>query len=253
MTTTTLSGRRAVVTGGSRGLGRGIALALAKEGADVGIIYRKRIDEAEEVAREIEKEGVRAVIARADVAQWEEASAAVSAVADDLGGLDIVVANAGVANPTISLIDTPPERWRKIMGVNLDGAFFTVKAAVPHILAAGRGGSVVFVSTVGSLKGAPMQGAYVSSKAAVNEMARTWALELAAEGIRVNAVAPGIFETDMTSIMLEMRGEEASKALVPLGRVGAPIELGRTVAMLCSDAASYVTGEVIRVDGGLGA
>ena len=98
-----------------------------------------------------------------------------------------------------------------------------------------------------------MQGAYVTSKAGVNEMARTWALELAADGIRVNAVAPGIFETDMTAIMLEMRGEEASNALVPLGRVGAPIELGRAVAMLCSDAASYVTGEVIRVDGGLGA
>ena len=245
--------RRALVTGGSRGLGRSIALELARSGHDVGILYRTRSDEAEGVVAEIEALGRRGVAAQADVARWEEVETAVGDIAAHLGGLDSVVANAGIASPNQNVWEMPIEKWRKIVGVNLDGAFHTVKATVPHLLEQGQGGAIVFVSTVGSLKGAPTQGAYVGAKAAVNSLTRTLALELAPHGVRVNAVAPGIFTTDMTERLMSLHGDDGIAAMVPNGRAGHPDELGKTVSWLCSEGASYLTGEVIRVDGGLGA
>lgn len=243
-----LAGRRALVTGGSRGLGRGIAVELARAGADVGIVYRKRRDEADEVAAEIRALGRNAAVAQADVADCDALDAAFSSVVDELGGLEIVVANAGIGSPNVTIADMPVDRWRKITGVDLDGAFFTAKAAAPHLVEAGVNGSFVFVSTVGSLKGTPTQSPYAASKAAVNSLTKTFALEVAPHGARVNAVAPGIFETDMTRFVRE-RPDLAST--VPMGRIAQPAELGAVVAWLCSDAASYITGEVIRVDGGL--
>lgn len=247
-----VAGRRALVTGGSRGLGAGAALALAEAGADVAILYRKRAEEADAVAERCAAFGVRAVTVQADVADSAETTRAVEEAALALGGLDIVVANAGIPNPHLALADTPDERWHKIVSVNLDGAFHTVRAAVPHLVAS-PAGAVVFVSTIGSLRAAPNQATYATSKAAVNELARCWAIELAPHGVRVNAIAPGIFVTDMTEILRTNLGPEAIDAMVPLGRPGDPLEFGRFVTMLCSDYASYVTGEVIRVDGGMSA
>ncbi|MFP4553639.1 MAG: SDR family NAD(P)-dependent oxidoreductase [Actinomycetota bacterium] len=243
--------RRALVTGGSRGLGRAIAIALANEGCDIGIIYRTREDEAHAVVDEIAALGRRAVAARADVGQWDQVEAAVAQLTDQLGGLDIVVANAGIASPNQTVWEMPIEKWHKIVNVNLNGAYYTTKATVPHLLSSGPGASFVFVSTVGSLKGAPTQGPYVAAKAAVNSLTRSLALELAPHGVRVNAVAPGIFATDMTDLLLTAHGEDGIASMVPSGRAGQPEELGQTVVWLCSNAASYVTGEVIRVDGGL--
>ncbi|MDZ7678512.1 MAG: SDR family NAD(P)-dependent oxidoreductase [Acidimicrobiales bacterium] len=248
-----LEGCRAIVTGGSRGLGRGIALELARAGADVGLVYRKRADEAKEVAAEIEALGRHAPIAQADVAVWEDVETAVNSLVRELGGLEIVIGNAGIASPNLAIADLPVDRWRKILSVDLDGAFHTAKATINHLVDSGGHGSMVFVSTVGSLRGTATQGAYSASKAAVNSLTRTLALELAPHGVRVNAVAPGIFETDMTRFVLESQGEDGLRATVPLGRAAQPAELGRTVAWLCADASSYVTGEIIRVDGGLGA
>lgn len=245
---TSLAGRRALVTGGSRGLGSGIVTALARAGADVGIVYRKQKDEAETVAEQVRALGRRAVLAQADVADCDAVECAFSKVASELGGLEIVVANAGIASPNVTIADMPVDRWRKIMAVDLDGAFFTAKTAAPHLMEAGHRGSIVFVSTVGSLRGTPTQSPYAASKAAVNSLGRTFALELAAYGARSNVVAPGIFATDMTRVIME-RADLAST--VPLGRIAQPRELGQVVTWLCSDDASYVTGELIRVDGGL--
>jgi 3-oxoacyl-[acyl-carrier protein] reductase len=246
-----LSGRRALVTGASRGLGAATALALARAGADVALLCRRRADDAAKTAQEIEALGRRCPALLADVGDWTACQSAVESAAEQLGGLDIVVANAGVANPFLSLADTPVDRWRKIMSVNLDGPFFTVKAAAPWLLRSPHG-SVVFVSSVGGLRAAPMQGAYATAKAALGHLSRTWAAEFAEAGIRVNVVVPGLFRTDMTGILRAAR-EDDGDGLVPLGRVGAPAELAEAVVFLCSDAASYITGAELAVDGGMSA
>jgi NAD(P)-dependent dehydrogenase (short-subunit alcohol dehydrogenase family) len=241
-----LEGQRAVVTGGSRGLGRGIAVAFAKAGADVAVIYRKRADEARAVIAEIETAGRRGWAYQADVAQWDEVSAATEAAANDMGGIDIVVANAAVANPFVSLVDTPVERWRKIMSVNLDGAFYTVKAAMPRLLAQGRG-TALLITSPGGEKAAPQQGTYGASKAAMYNLIATWAKEVAPQGVRVLGLSPGVFVTDMTENVRKVPAAER----VPLGRFGEPEELGRIAAFLCSSDASYLTGITIRADGGM--
>jgi NAD(P)-dependent dehydrogenase (short-subunit alcohol dehydrogenase family) len=244
----TLEGQCAVVTGGSRGLGRGIAVAFAKAGADVAVIYRKRVDEAEEVVAAIEAVGRRGIALQADVGHWDEISGAVDAARSELGGLDIVVANAGVGNPHVSLADTPIERWRKIMSVNLDGAFYTVKAAMPYLLAQGHGNALLLTSPGGE-KACPNQGAYGATKAALYSLIATWGKEVAGSGVRVNGLSPGIFVTDMTA---QVRAVPASER-VPMGRFGDPEELGRIATFLCSADAAYLAGIVIRADGGLSA
>ena len=243
-----LEGQCAVVTGGSRGLGRGIAVAFAKAGADVAVIYRKRADEAAEVVADIEAAGRRAIALQADVAQWDEISAAVDKAKVELGRLDIVVANAAVATPFVSLADTAVDRWRKIMSVNLDGAFYTVKAAMPYLLAQGSG-SALLITSPGGEKAAANQGAYAATKAALYNLIATWGKEVAASGVRVNGLSPGIFVTDMTEQVREVPASER----VPMGRFGDPEELGRIATFLCSPDASYLTGIVIRADGGLSA
>ncbi|SEG93529.1 NAD(P)-dependent dehydrogenase, short-chain alcohol dehydrogenase family [Thermomonospora echinospora] len=246
-----LRGRRALVTGASRGLGAATARGLAAAGADVALLCRRRAEEAAGTARAIRELGRDCEVLLADVADWEACRAAVESAASRLGGLDIVVANAGVANPHVSLADTPVDRWRKIMGVNLDGPFHTVKAAAPWLTGSPHG-SVVFVSSVGGLRAAPMQAAYGAAKAALGHLARSWAAELAPLGVRVNTVVPGLFRTDMTQLLRQAR-PDGGDGLVPLGRVGAPAELADAVVYLCSDAASYITGAELPVDGGMSA
>jgi 3-oxoacyl-[acyl-carrier protein] reductase len=246
-----LQGRRALVTGASRGLGAAVALALARAGADVALLCRRRADDAAKMAQEIESLGRRCPVVLADVGDWPACHDAVESAAEQLGGLDIVVANAGVGNPYLTLADTPVERWRRIMSVNLDGAFHTVKAATPWLMRSPHG-SVIFVSSVGGLRAAPTQGTYATAKAAVGELARTWAAEFARPGIRVNTVVPGLFHTEMTELLRSARAD-GGDGLVPLGRVGAPAELADAVVFLCSDAASYITGAELIVDGGMSA
>ncbi|MGI8330425.1 SDR family NAD(P)-dependent oxidoreductase [Actinomadura scrupuli] len=246
-----LAGRRALVTGASRGLGAATALALAGAGADVALLYRKKAGEAAMTAGRIEAMGVRCPVVPADVSDWESCREAVDTAAGRLGGLDIVVANAGVANPFLPLADTPVDRWRKIMGVNLDGAFHTVKAAAPWLLRSAHG-SVVFVSSVGGRRAAPMQGAYGTAKAALLALARTWAAELAPAGVRVNTAVPGLFHTDMTET-LRTAHEDGGDGLVPVGRVGEPSELADAIVFLCGPGAGYITGAELVVDGGMSA
>lgn len=241
-----LDGRKALITGGSRGLGRGMAVAFAKAGADVAVIYRKRAEEADAVVAEVKAAGRRGLAYQANVGDWDEISAAVQAAADDLGGLDIAVANAGVANPYVSLADTPIDRWRKIMSVDLDGAFYTVKAAMPYLKASEQGNAIILTSPAGE-KASPNQGAYAAARAALYNLIPTWAKEVAADGVRVNGLSPGIYETDMTAIVRQTPAEEK----VPLGRFGDPEELGRVATFLCSPDGGYLTGIVVRADGGM--
>ncbi len=246
-----LDGRRALVTGASRGLGSAIALSLARAGADVALLCRRKADEAAATAAAIEALGARCTVVLADVGDWASCEDAVGTAADRLGGLDIVVANAGVANPFLTLADTPVDRWRKIMSVNLDRAFHTVKAAAPWLLRSEHG-AVVFVSSVGGRRAAPMQGAYATAKAALVALARTWAAELAPSGVRVNTVIPGLFRTDMTERLRASR-EDGGDGLVPIGRIGGPSELADAVAFLCGPGAGYITGAELVVDGGMSA
>lgn len=246
-----LAGRCALVTGASRGIGRGIALAFAREGADVAVLYRRKQAEADAVAVEVEALGRRATVQQADVASWDEVKAAVGAAADALGGLDLVVANAGVASRMAPVIDIEPGYWRRVLAVDLDGAFHTARAALPHLLAASGERSLLFLSSVGADLCPPFGAPYYVAKAGVNALTRVLAKEVAASGVRVNAIASGIVHTEMGDGLIAALGEEAVTASVPVGFAGDVDDVAGLAVYLASPDARYVTGQVWRIDGGM--
>jgi len=242
-----LAGKTALVTGGSRGIGRGIVLAFAREGADVAINYRRDEAAARDTAAAVAALGRRAEVYQADVAEW----AAVARMFGDanvaFGGFDVVVANSGVASRTASLVDTDPEYWRKVVGVDLDGVFHTCKAGVPTLRAAGN---VIVVSSIGADLCAPFGAPYYVAKAGANALVKVLAKELAPERKRVNCIAPGMVASDMGNRLVAAIGEGAVKA-IPLGRIGQPEDIGAAAVFLASDDASFITGKILRVDGGV--
>ncbi len=242
-----LTGKTALVTGGGRGIGRGIALEFAREGADVAINYRRDAAAAEATAAEVRALGRRAVVLQADVADRAAVDAMVQAAVDFLGGLDVAVANSGVASRVAPVAELDPAEWRRVMSVDLDGAFFTARAVAPHVVA--RRGVVLFVSSIGAdlaqMGGAP----YHCAKAAVNTLMKVLAKELAPAGVRVNAIAPGIVRSEMGERLLRYYGDVVLQS-VPLGRAGEPEEIGRAAVFLASADAAWITGKVLRVDGG---
>ncbi len=235
-----LGGRLALVTGASRGIGRAIAVELARGGAHVVVGYRSGADEAETLAREV---GGRAV--RADVADPEQAAHLV----EEAGDVDILVNNAGLTRDGL-IARMSDEDWRVVLDTNLGGVFHTCRAAARGMMRR-RSGTIVNLTSVVGLHGNPGQTNYAASKAGIIGFTKSLARELAPRGVRANAVAPGYIRTGLTGVLPE-EAQQAILANTPLGRMGAPEDVAGAVRFLCSDEASFVTGEVLLVDGGLG-
>lgn len=243
-----LSGRKALVTGASRGIGQQIAIALAGAGADVAITARS-VDSLAETASLVERAGVRCVTLPQDVREVEGSRTAVEAAAAALGGLDILINNAGFENVRPS-IDVDEALWDSIVDTNLKGAFFCAQAAARIMARSGRG-AIVNLCSLTSFVGIPTAVPYGASKTGLLGMTRALATEWAPQGIRVNAVAPGYFRTAMTEVFYENEDWQARMlSKIPQGRFGGERDIGGVTIFLCSDAAAYVTGHCIPVDGG---
>jgi 3-oxoacyl-[acyl-carrier protein] reductase len=242
-----LAHKIAFVTGGGRGIGRGIALEFAREGADVAVNYRRDESAAASTADEIRALGREAMTVQADVADVDAVQAAVAAVIDRFGRIDVTVANSGVASRFVSVRDLEVSEWRRVMSTDLDGAFFTARAVVPHLVA--TRGTLIFISSVGADLAAPGGAPYHCAKAGVNTLTRVLAKEVAKDGVRVNCIAPGLVRSDMGIRLIDFFGDQLVQG-IPLGRAGEPADIGRAAVYLASDDAAWVTGKILRVDGG---
>ena len=243
-----LTGKAALITGGSRGIGKAIALRLARQGADVAFSYRGNTEAANATAAEIEAIGTKALAVQGDVKDPESAEAVVKSTLEAFGKVDILVNNAGVTRDDLIMRMTA-EAWREVLETNLFGAFWMTKAVTRPMLKA-RAGRIVNITSVSGQAGQMGQANYSSAKAGLIGLTKATARELASRGITVNAVAPGFVLTELTQRLPDnLKAEITSRT--PLGRFGTTEEVADAVAFLASDEAGYITGQVLAVDGGL--
>ncbi len=243
-----LDSKRALVTGASRCIGAGIALELAREGADVVISYRRKAVEALAMVKRLQDAGAKAKAVQCEITDILAVENLFTEAEDFLGGIDTVVANAGIPSGADTLETIESRYWHKVVDTNLSGAFYTLRSAVPCLRRAG-GGSITAISSIAADLCGAGGGAYNAAKAGLNAIVMTLAREVAPERIRVNAIAPGLVESDMGDMMLRIHGN-ALLQTIPLGRIGTPREIGAMIALLASDDGSWITGKIMRIDGG---
>lgn len=243
-----LTGKNAIVTGSSRGIGRAIAIQLAELGANIILNYRNNVASVKEVIKEIETKGVKVMAIQGDVSNFEDAKKVVDEAKEKLGSIDILVNNAGITKDTL-LMRMKEEDFDKVIEVNLKGVFNCTKNIVP-IMMKQRSGRIINISSIVGLSGNAGQSNYAAAKAGIIGFTKSVAKEIATRGITVNAVAPGFISTDMTDVLSDKVKEEIKKN-IPLRRIGEGKDIANTVAFLASDMGAYITGQVISVDGGM--
>lgn len=241
-----LFGKVAIVTGASRGIGKAIALELGKEGASVVVNYSKDTAGAEETIEELKAIGVVAISIKADISVYEDAKKIVEKTIEHFGKIDLLVNNA--AKSTIGLfLDANKESIDNLINTNLVGPMYLTREVLPHMLS--RGGSIVNISSMWGEVGASCEVLYSTSKGGINLFTKALAKEMAPSGIRVNAIAPGVIDTTMNSFLSVDERKDLEEE-IPMGRFGLPEEIAKIVVFLCSDESAYMTGQILRVDGG---
>ncbi|HKE29634.1 MAG TPA: 3-oxoacyl-ACP reductase family protein [Bryobacteraceae bacterium] len=244
-----LDGQVAIVTGASRGIGKAAAIELAACGALVVVNYRSRSEDAGQVVESIRQNGGRAEACAGDVSSETDVRGLVQFALRKFGGVDILVSNAGVTRDLL-LGSMKLEDWESVMTINVRGAFLTVREVLPHMMSK-RSGCIILLSSIAAEHGGRGHANYAASKGAINAMTKSLAIEFAPRNIRVNAVAPGVILTDMTT-RIRTFAEDEIKTMIPLKRMGEAAEVARAIRFLASPDASYITGQVLNVAGGLG-
>lgn len=244
------SGKNALVTGASTGIGAATAALLASCGAHVAIGYHATRDKAEEVARHINESGGKAVALQADLRRADAAHQLVSDAARELGALDILVNNAGSLIGRYPIRELTEERWNEVIALNLTSAVFCTRAVAPSMIARRTGAIVNLGSIAGHSGGGPGAGPYAAAKAGLMAMTKSLARELAPHGVRVNAISPGVIDTPFHEVFTTPDMMRALVSTIPLGRIGTPLECATVIAFLASSAASFIVGETIEVNGG---